>query len=106
MNNKKTQTQKAFKSTLIIIGLLTFAIIATLVTKDTQMANPSLFVGLPIFISSIISIVGLTQTIKAFKKPKTAKVFIALIVNCMVIILYMFAIITVVLYLKNSSAPE
>ena len=106
MNNKKTQTQKAFTSTLIVIGLLTFAIIGILVTKDTEMASSGLLVGLPIFISGIVSIVGLIQTIKAFKDPKTTKLFISLIVNSMVIILFITAIIANILDIANSFAPQ
>ena len=106
MNNKKTQTQKAFTSTLIVIGLLTFAIIGILVTKDTEMASSGLLVGLPIFISGIVSIVGLIQTIKAFKDPKTTKFFISLIVNSMVIILFITAIIANILDIANSFAPQ
>ena len=106
MNNKKTQTQKAFTSTLIVIGLLTFAIIGILVTKDTEMASSGLLIGLPIFISGIVSIVGLIQTIKAFKDPKTTKLFISLIVNSMVIILFITAIIANILDIANSFAPQ
>tara|TARA_B100000683_G_scaffold267631_1_gene301582 strand:+ start:62 stop:382 length:321 start_codon:yes stop_codon:yes gene_type:complete len=106
MNNKKTQTQKAFTSTLIVIGLLAFAIIGILVTKDTEMASSGLLVGLPIFISGIVSIVGLIQTIKAFKDPKTTKLFISLIVNSMVIILFITAIIANILDIANSFAPQ
>ena len=106
MNNKKTQTQKAFTSTLIVIGLLTFAIIGILLTKDTEMASSGLLVGLPIFISGIVSIVGLIQTIKAFKDPKTTKLFISLIVNSMVIILFITAIIANILDIANSFAPQ
>ena len=106
MNNKKTQTQKAFTSTLIVIGLLAFAIIGILVTKDTEMASSGLLVGLPIFISGILSIVGLIQTIKAFKDPKTTKLFISLIVNSMVIILFITAIIANILDIANSFAPQ
>ena len=106
MNNKKTQTQKAFTSTLIVIGLLAFAIIGILVTKDTEMASSGLLVGLPIFISGIVSIVGLIQTIKAFKDPKTTKFFISLIVNSMVIILFITAIIANILDIANSFAPQ
>ena len=106
MNNKKTQTQKAFTSTLIVIGLLTFAIIGILVTKDTEMASSGLLVGLPIFISGIVSIVGLIQTIKAFKDAKTTKLFISLIVNSMVIILFITAIIANILDIANSFAPQ
>ena len=106
MNNKKTQTQKAFISTLIVIGLLAFAIIGILVTKDTEMASSGLLVGLPIFISGIVSIVGLIQTIKAFKDPKTTKLFISLIVNSMVIILFITAIIANILDIANSFAPQ
>ena len=106
MNNKKTQTQKAFTSTLIVIVLLTFAIIGILVTKDTEMASSGLLVGLPIFISGIVSIVGLIQTIKAFKDPKTTKLFISLMVNSMVIILFITAIIANILDIANSFAPQ
>ena len=97
MTNKKSQTQKALTSTLIVSGLMIFAFIGILATKDPHVTGSGLLVGLPIFIASFISIFGLIQTIKAFKETKTTKLFISLIVNSLVIILFITLIVANVL---------
>lgn len=97
MNNKKSLVQKSFRNSLIVSGLILFILTSILFTHGTSHSSSAFFIGLPMLISAIFSMVGLTQIIKGFKEKKTFKFFYSLIVNGLVFVLFLAAFIVNIL---------
>lgn len=92
MNN---YTNKAFRTTLIITGVIALSILASSLSKDPDIAIARLFFfGLPIFIAILFSFRALYLSIKALNEELSWKTYISLTINSILVIGFLFVIIT------------
>ncbi len=96
METNTSYTEKSYKLSKLILGLLTFAAFAIMVNNNAVLSR-YLF-GLPIIASGLLGIIGSYILYKGREEPINEKKIIALAVNSAMVILIITIVISNTLY--------